>query len=222
MANPDLDPSWTKGLDVSHFQGTVDWNSVGRQGYRFAFIKATEGVSETDPEFSANWPGAKTAGLIRGAYHYYDPGSDPQEQAEHFLSTVWPEGGQPLLAPGDLPPALDIETAGSQSSEEVVQGIQSWFSLVRQRTLRIPILYTNRGFWDTLWTLQFGNHPLWVAEYGVEAPAPLPAGWQQWRFWQFSQAGSVEGISGPVDLDVFQGNPQSLQQMASSLAMPWL
>ena len=118
MADPDLDPSWVLGLDVSHYQGTVDWASVLRQGYRFAFIKATEGTTWTDPEFSANWAGAKGAGLLRGAYHYYEPGDDPGQQADFFLNTVWPHGGQPLLAPGDLPPVLDIETTGSQSAAE--------------------------------------------------------------------------------------------------------
>lgn len=219
MADPTLDPSWVHGLDVSHYQGTVSWAGVIQNGYRFAFVKATEGVSSTDPQFSTNWTGAKAAGLVRGAYHFYEPGSDPQQQAEHFLDTVWPEGGQPL--PGDLPPVLDVETTGGQSAEEIVQGIQTWLSLVQQRTLRIPILYTSHGFWDGLGTSQFGSHPLWVAEYGVAAPSPLPAGWQQWRFWQFSQTGSIEGISGDVDLDVFQGTLQQLQQMASSVAEPW-
>jgi lysozyme len=211
MADPELDPSWVLGLDVSHYQGTVDWASVARQGYRFAFLKATEGTSWIDPEFSTNWNGAQAAGLLRGAYHYYEPGSDPGEQAELFLNTVWPHGGQPLLAPGDLPPVLDIETTGSQSAEEVVQGIETWLSRVQQGTLRTPILYTGREFWDSLGTQQFGAFPLWIAEYGVAAPSPLPAGWQQWRFWQYSETGSVEGIEGDVDLDVFQGNLQDLQ-----------
>jgi len=221
MTNPDLDPSWPLGLDVSYCQGTVDWSSVARQGFKFAFIKATEGTSLTDSQFGPNWSGAKAAGLIRGAYHFYDPGKDPRQQAEHFLSIVWPDG-QPLFAPGDLPPVLDIETAGDQSAEEVVQGIQAWLSRVGQKTARVPILYTDRGFWDDLGTTQLGNHPLWVAETGVAAPSSLPAGWQTWLFWQFSQSGSMEGISGAVDLDVFQGSLQSLQQMASSPSTPGL
>jgi lysozyme len=227
MTDPNLDQSRVWGLDVSHYQGTVSWTSVAHKGYKFAFIKATEGASSTDPEFSANWTGAKVAGLIRGAYHYYDPGSDPQQQAEHFLSTVWPNG----LELGDLPPALDIETTGGQSAEEVVKGIQVWLSLVQQRTLRIPILYTNRGFWDGLATQQFGDYPLWVAEYGVAAPS-LPAGWSKWDFWQFSQTGKVEvkvEVEGKetskevdVDLDVYQGSLESLQQMAALFSTPGL
>lgn len=221
MTDSEHDP-WVWGLDVSHYQGTVHWASVAQKGYKFAFIKATEGDTWTDPRFRTNWRGAKAAGLVRGAYHYYEPGRDPQQQAEHFLSTVWPGSGQPLLAPGDLPPVLDIETTGGWSSEEVVREIQGWLSLVQQRTLRIPILYTNRGFWDGLRTLQFSGYPLWVAEYGAAAPSPLPAGWQQWSFWQHSQTGRIQGIQGDVDLNLFRGSLQDLQQMASSLSMPWI
>lgn len=220
MPNPILAPSWVLGLDVSHFQGAVDWNSLAQSGYKFAFIKATEGASEIDPEFSTNWSGAKSAGLIRGAYHYYDTGSDPLDQAEHFLSTVWPNGGQPLLAPGDLPPVLDFEQPNSQSSEEIINGIHRWLSLVRMKTLRIPILYTNLSSWEYLSTPQFGNHPLWIAEYQVAAPSALPMGWKQWCFWQFSSTGTLDEVSGPtVDIDVYQGDLQSLQQLASSVSM---
>ncbi|HSK81019.1 MAG TPA: GH25 family lysozyme [Thermoanaerobaculia bacterium] len=221
MTNPELDQKvW--GLDVSHYQETVQWAQVAQKGYKFAFIKATEGCAWTDPKFHTNWNGAKAASLMRGAYHYYEPGRDPQQQAEHFLSTVWPEGGQPLLATGDLPPVLDVETTGGRSAEEVVREIHRWLSLVQQRTLRVPILYTNRDFWDGLGTSQFGGYPLWVAEYGVAAPSPLPAGWRQWSFWQFSQTGRIGGIRGEVDLDLFRGSLQDLQQMASSLSMPWI
>jgi lysozyme len=218
MTDPSLDPSWATGLDVSHQQGIVDWSSLAMQGLGFAFIKATEGSSLTDPEFSANWSGAKEAGLVRGACHSYAPGSDPQQQAEHFLGTVWPDGGQ--LAPGDLPPVLYLWTTSGQSAGEIVQDIQRWLSLVAQKTQRIPILYTSREVWAGLETTQFGNYPLWVTEPGVASPSPLPASWQQWRFWQYLTGGSVEGISNEVSLDVFQGSLRSLQQMASSASMP--
>jgi lysozyme len=220
MANPELDPSWVLGLDVSHYQGTVDWASAARRGYRFAFMKATEGTAWTDPQFNTNWNGVHTAGLLRGAYHYYEPGSDPQQQAELFLRTVWPDDVQPLLAPGDLPPVLDVETTGGQSAAEVVQGIEAWLSLVQQKTLRLPIVYTGREFWDSLGTQQLGGNPLWVAEYGVTAPSPLPAGWRHWQLWQYSQTGSVEGVDGDVDLDVFQGSLQDLQRMGALFSTP--
>ncbi len=215
MANPTLDPTWPLGLDVSHYQGTIDWATVARQGFRFAFAKATEGTTWTDPEFAANWAGMQAAGLLRGAYHYYDPGSDPAGQADHFLATVWPNGGQ--LAPGDLPPVLDIEDMGSQTGVEIVQGIEAWLSRVRQATQCSPILYTNRTFWNELGSAQFGAYPLWIAEYGVATPV-LPAGWQQWRLWQYSETGSVAGITGDVDLDAFQGSPEDLARLAAQTA----
>ena len=202
-AQPTLDSTWPLGLDVSHYQGTIDWASVARQGFRFAIAKATEGTTWTDPELATNWPGMKAAGLLRGAYHYYDPGSDPAGQADHFLATVWPNGGP--LAPGDLPPVLDIEDMGSQTAAEIVQGIETWLSLVQQATQSAPILYTNHTFWNELGTAQFGAFPLWIAEYGVAAPV-VPAGWQQWQLWQYSETGSVAGITGDVDLDAFQGS----------------
>ncbi|HEY0555826.1 MAG TPA: GH25 family lysozyme [Thermoanaerobaculia bacterium] len=201
---------------MSHQQGTVDWNRLAMQGFGFAFIKATEGSSLTDPEFISNWSGAKAAGLVRGACHSYSPGSDPQQQAEHFLDTVWPGGGQ--LAPGDLPPVLYLWTIGGQSAGEVVQDIQRWLSLVSQRTQRIPILSTSPEVWAGLETTQFGNYPLWVTQSGAAAPA-LPASWQQWRFWQYSTGGSVDGIGTEASLDVFQGGLGSLQRIASSASM---
>lgn len=80
-----------QGIDVSHYQGTIDWGLVAEAGKVFTFIKATEGTSEVDPQFQANWSGANAAaGLLRGAYHFYQPGADPHQQAESFLSVVQP------------------------------------------------------------------------------------------------------------------------------------
>src|SRR5689334_1580650 len=88
-----------QGIDVSHYQGVIDWNQVAEAGTAFVFIKATEGTSYVDPQFQDNWSGAKAAGLLRGAYHFFQPGEDPQQQAEYFLSVV-------QTVPGDLPPVL--------------------------------------------------------------------------------------------------------------------
>ena len=195
-----------QGIDVSHYQGAVNWNQVAQTGMAFAFIKATEGISEVDPQFQANWSGAHAAGLLRGAYHFYDPGADPHQQAESFLSVVRPGAGA-------LPPALDVETSGEPS--EILAGIQVWLTAVEQATGRAPVLYTNPSFWAGLGTgaSGFGRFPLWIAEYGVTAPK-VPEGWTTWTFWQFSESGSVPGIQGPVDLDLFQGTLPALRQGA--------
>ena len=157
-----------------------------------------------DSQFQANWSGAQAAGLLRGAYHFYQPGADPRQQAAHFLDTV-------RMGPGDLPPALDVERAGEPGA--LISGIQAWLAAVEQATGRTPILYTNPTFWTELRTSDFGRFPLWIAEYGAPAPT-VPPGWQTWSFWQFSDAGTVLGIEGPVDLDRFHGTLGELRGMA--------
>lgn len=197
-----------QGIDVSHHQNTIDWNQVGAAGYQFAFIKALEGITSFDPDFQANWAGAEAVGLLRGAYHFYHPDDDPQEQAEAFLSIYQP-------SPGDLPPALDIEITDSQSASTIVQGIQVWLSTVAEKVGVPPILYTDPSFWKSLGTQQFGSYPLWIADYGVASPS-IPAGWTRWTFWQYSETGSVSGITGTVDLNHFQGSLEELQGMRIS------
>lgn len=198
--------SQVQGIDVSDHQGTVDWNAVRQAGQIFAFVKATDGITWTDPEFATNWSGAKAAGLLRGAYHFYETNDDPADQANNFLSAV-------QLEPGDLPPVVDIETTKSgQSAAQIVKDLQTWLDLVEQATGRVPIIYTNPSYWDSLGTSAFGRYPLWVAEYGVSSPK-LPSGWTSWTFWQFSESGTVAGISGSVDLDVFSGSLAELQGM---------
>jgi lysozyme len=191
-----------RGLDVSHYQGTIDWDLVAQAGIAFAFIKATQGTTNFDPQFQTNWNGAHAAGVLRGAYHFYQPGDDPHQQAVSFLSAVQPE-------PGELPPVLDVELPGESS--EIISGIEVWLATVEQAIGKIPILYTSPGFWSELGVSSFGRFPLWVAEYGVTSPK-IPEGWSTWAFWQDSENGSVPGIDTPVDLDLFQGTLQELQQ----------
>lgn len=192
-----------RGLDVSHYQGTIAWDQVAEAGMAFAFIKATEGTANVDPQFQTNWDGAGAAGLLRGAYHFYEPGSDPHQQALSFLSVVHP-------GPGDLPPVLDVEMPGEAS--EILAGIQVWLTAVEQAIGQAPILYTNPSFWTGLGFSGFGRFPLWIAEYGVASPK-VPEGWSTWTFWQDSETGSVPGIESSVDLDLFQGAPLDLQQL---------
>jgi lysozyme len=195
-----------QGIDVSHAQQTVDWNEVRQAGKVFVFIKATDGITYTDPLFAANWSGAKAAGLLRGAYHFYETNDDPAAQAENFLNVV-------KLEPGDLPPVVDIErTKGGESAGQIVRDLQTWLDMIERATGRVPILYTGPGYWDSLGTSAFGRYPLWVAEYGVQSPK-LPAGWASWAFWQFSESGTVAGIAGAVDLDLFNGSLAELQAL---------
>ena len=186
-----------QGIDVSHFQGTVSWQQVQQAGILFAFAKATDGLTFTDPDFAANWAGMKEAGLLRGAYHFFEPADDAAQQAEFFLSVV-------QLESGDLPPVLDVETAAS-TSEALWQGVQTWLEQVEAATGVQPILYMSPGFADEYAApSSLAAYPLWIADYEVSQPT-LPTGWTTWLIWQSSESGAMNGVTGAVDLDEVNG-----------------
>lgn len=209
MADPADVQGLAQGIDVSQDQGTVDWASVQAAGIAFVFVKATDGETYVDPNFAQNWAGAKAAGLLRGAYHFFRAEDDPQAQAEFFWKTV---GGV-----GELPMVVDVEESMGQSNSAVISNLTSFLASLQQWTNRQPMIYTDPGFWNGLGTSAFGDYPLWVADYGVAAPT-MPAGWTLWDFWQHSETGSVAGIQGNVDLNVFSGSLGALQQAFPSLA----
>ena len=199
-------PSRLAGIDVSHFQGHVDWQAVKAAGCAFAFAKATEGAGLTDPFFASNWAGMKAAGLLRGAYHFYRAQQPAAEQAAHFLSSV-------QFEPGDLPPVLDIEVNDGVTGQSLVGGVQTWLDAVEPAAGVTPILYTNTPFWDAHFSDQFSQYPLWIAHYGP-VPSPLPRGWTDWTLWQYSQSLHINGVNGAADHDYFNGPLTQLQALA--------
>lgn len=198
-----------QGIDVSHDQGTVDWPAVVQAGYVFTFIKATEGETYVDPEFERNWTGAKAAGLLRGAYHFFRAEDSPQSQVELFWKTVGDTGELPLV--------VDVEETMGVSAATLISNLTQFLAGLQQASGRMPMIYTGPGFWNGLGTAAFGGYPLWVAEYGVSQPR-LPDGWTSWAFWQHSESGSVPGIQGAVDLDVFNGPLPAFQQATAGWA----
>jgi len=196
------------GIDVSYYQGTVNWQSVKEAGNTFAFARATYGSSKVDSKFSANWSAMKAAGIIRGTYHFYVSANDPTAQANLFLQTVG------HLESNDLPPVLDVEAGGGTTN--LVNGVQQWLDIVEQGLGRTPMIYTGVSFWNDNMTSGFGRYPLWVAEYGVSTPKKVN-GWSTWAFWQYSQSGSVAGMN-PVDLDYFNGSLDDLLALIGASA----
>lgn len=115
------------GIDVSHFQGNVNWPAVKAAGIAFAFAKASDGNTYTDPQFANNWRGMQAAGILRGAYHFYESKDDPQTQAQQFLKVL----GQ--LGSNDLPPVVDIESStGSFGTQSLANNLQIWLDTVEQ------------------------------------------------------------------------------------------
>ncbi len=197
-ASPSASTTTTReGIDVSHYQGDVDWAQVKAAGKVFAFAKATQGATDVDPMFATNWPAMKQAGLVRGAYHFFQPDEDATAQAEHFIATV-------KLETGDLPPVIDIEVSEGQTTQNIDAGVKTWLERVAAAYGVQPIIYSDLSFLQQHLASGFSDYPLWIADYSQDPPEPS-GGWQKWTFWQYSQSGTVAGIDGDVDLDRFQG-----------------
>ncbi|WP_151087170.1 glycoside hydrolase family 25 protein [Hymenobacter baengnokdamensis] len=191
------------GIDVSAYQGHIDWPRVAQQQVRFAFIKATEGATLRDARFARNWREARAAGILSGAYHYFQPNRDGGEQADLFIDTV-------PLRPGDLPPVLDVEAPRFHDVAELRSEIRQWLEAVEAHYKVKPILYSNYAFYRRYLAGHFDDYPLWLAHYEVERPA-LPS--ERWIIWQHSDEAYVPGIRGTVDFNVFQGSYAALEAL---------
>jgi len=207
-----------KGVDVSNWQHTIDWTKVAGAGYRFAFGKATEGTTYSDPTYPANRSGSEGAGLAFGAYHFARPAGSSQAaatasaiaQADYFVDVAAPE-------PGELAPVLDLEATGSLSPTLLTQWTQAWLDEVYARTGVRSFVYSSPSFWndklaDTT-DIAASGYRLWVAHW-TSATAPwVPASnWDGtgWSFWQWTNKSTVPGISGRTDADRMNGtNPSS-------------
>jgi lysozyme len=197
------------GIDVSVYQDTVDWAAVAGAGKAFAIARINHGAT-MDVQFDANWKGIRDVGLVRGAYQYFDAGGDALEQAQIVVDKVG------KLGPGDLPAVLDIESADGQDPASIISQMHLWLDHVEATTGKKPIIYTAKYFWqDNVGTDEFDAYPLWVANYYVECPNMPDDAWAKWVFHQHADNGTVAGISGPVDLNRFNGSLEDLQALAS-------
>lgn len=205
-----------KGIDVSYYQKTIDWTKVKAAGMEFAFIKATEGTTLTDLKFQQNWANAKKAGITRGAYHFFRAKSSLQGQIDNFLKAL------PKLETGDLPPVLDVEIPEQWSHltvEKRMELILGWTSAVEQALGLAPILYLSASFaGDVLKSdSRLAQFPLWVAHYSNGTRPRVPKPWTRYTFWQYTDKGSVAGISGNVDLNRFNGSIEDLKKLTKQI-----
>ncbi|HVZ15697.1 MAG TPA: GH25 family lysozyme [Terriglobales bacterium] len=195
----------TRGIDVSHYQGKIDWQTVAGTGISFAFIKATDGLAKIDPKFEVNWRRAQAVELRRGAYHFFHAQQDSERQAQVFLAMLRKDHGE-------LPPVLDFETLDGASVDHALCGAKQWMEIVENEIGKKPILYTGPAFWTTtMGSVEiFADHPLWIAHYTDSDHPNVPQPWRNWAFWQKSEKGLIAGIKGPVDLDIYVGTVMEL------------
>lgn len=196
------------GIDVSWYQGYIDWPSVKQMRVQdvrigFAFIKATEGLGNRDRQFKRNWKKAKEAHLTRGAYHFFLATKSGKVQAQNFINSV-------DLEPGDLPPVLDIEQLYGVKPEKMRKEVQDWLTIVEKHYGVKPIVYTYVNFYSRFMTRQFDDYPLWAAHY-LEKDRPRID--RPWLFWQHSERGRVNGILRRVDFNVFNGDRSDFEDL---------
>src|SRR3954468_14312582 len=199
-------------IDVSHWQGHINWPALAKAGVVAAFIKATNGAFQTDDQYSRNIQGARAAGIKVGSYHFMLSSQDPDQQAEKFLATA--------SSAQDLLPALDCEwdLKGKHDrwldvpAKARVAMIGRFIARV-QKTLNVsPIIYTATSWWrpmlgtatkysGTKGAANFGDCPLWIAAYTKTPPRILPAPWAKWTLWQYTGSGKLPGVAGTVDIE---------------------
>jgi len=194
--NPMTQQTEIIGVDISKYQGEVDFKQLKAAGITYVFVKASEGNTYQDPLFARNFAQAKQAGLIVSAYHFYETNDAPNSQLENFTQLV-------TLSAGDLPPVVDIEKLHMQDDLMLTHHLQSYLIGLEKHYGVKPIIYTGLNFANQHVT-EFAQYPLWIAEYGRAQPT-LPTGWSNWTFWQWSQSHTLKGIEGQVDADKFNG-----------------
>lgn len=201
---PDTVCTKVRGIDVSRYQGNIDWDKVKEDGLLFAYCKATDGITYTDPDFEENWAKIGNINMLRGAYHFYESNDNPEEQALNFLKAI------SLLTEKDLPAVLDIEWNGFKQGTDTAQyreDILRWLSIVEDSTGKQPIIYTSASYANQyISSDEFAKYNLWVAEYGVSSPR-IPEIWENkgYLFWQKACKDTFSGISGTTDYDIFNG-----------------
>jgi lysozyme len=220
LAAAGVDP--LPGIDVSHWQGKIDWRKVAAAGVRFVFVKASQDETSTDKTFAGNVRGAAGAGLPVGAYHFAWPEThdDPDDEAAGFLRAVEPVGD--LLT---LPAVLDLEAnPGNLSPKALEQWALTWCEAVRTATGRMPLLYSGAGKAGSFVNVRLDGGKalaaagvrLWTARYrgaGAVDPGAALGAWKRWAIWQWTGHGRVDGIVGDVDRNWLAGGQAALDAL---------
>ncbi len=198
-----------RGVDVSHYQGDIDFETIAQQGISFAFIKATEGSGTTDERFAENWANARAAGLSAGAYHFFSFDSGGGTQADNFIAAVPAEEHA-------LPPVIDLEYYRSDDlpdADTVRENLAELLGRLHAEYGKTPIIYTTGTCYsDYLEDADLGtDYLLWIRS--VLTP---PASSLDWSFWQYNPRGILDGCTGGteyIDLNVFRGSLEELQAL---------
>ena len=206
LMNSHRDKSF--GIDISQYQGNILWDSVSLINEKFPidfiFVRATMGESAKDSKFAKNWDAVGKINKLRGAYHYFRPNENSVKQANNFIKTV-------TLKPGDLPPVLDIEERPRrQSMDSLRVGLKRWLERVEAHYKVKPIVYSGDSYFTDFLETEFKDYKLWIANYNFWVESPK----MHWDIWQFSEKGSVKGVKGFVDLNMYKSDVEDLEKLS--------
>lgn len=206
--NPDKNDYPVAGVDVSRYQGEIDWKTLSSQDIRFAYIKATEGSSFVDPQFEKNWKDAGNTDLRIGAYHFFSFESSGEKQAELYCNTVERVSNM-------LPPAIDVEYYGAFNAKSNID-----FNAIKQE-LRVlidkltdeygmkPVIYCDEKTYDSIVKDDFSDCDLWYRSVYSKIPDDI-----EWTFWQYSNRHALKGYNGKeryIDMNVFCGTASEFE-----------
>ncbi|MBR3916277.1 MAG: glycoside hydrolase family 25 protein [Bacteroidaceae bacterium] len=195
------------GIDVSRHQGEIDWNTLASENsmdapITFVYMKATEGSDHKDIRFDYNWENAKKHGFMRGAYHYFSTHSTGLAQANMFIKTV-------NVITGDLPPVVDVEEK-PDNKVQFMQELKIFISKIQEHYGVKPMIYTYKKYKERyLDDRFFDNYPTWIAHYYVDSLAVS----KNWTMWQCSDKGELPGIGHKVDINIFNGEIDKLENL---------
>jgi lysozyme len=200
-----------RGVDVSVYQGEIDWQVLSAEDIDFAILKATEGSGSQDSQFAANWAGARDTDLVVGAYHFMSFESPGETQAQNVIATVPAEAGT-------LPVTVDLEYYGDFSdnppSRETVRGIlDPLLAALEARYGVPPMIYATQASYDRYLRDGYSDTPIWIRSIANE---PSLAGGRAWTFWQYSSRERLPGYNGEeefIDMNVYEGTLDDLRGM---------
>ncbi len=195
-----------RGVDLSHYQGNIDWTVLSEQGIDFAYIKATEGSSHEDSQFQKNWSEASATDLRIGAYHFFSFESSGLTQAENYISKVCEVDNM-------LPPAVDVEPYGqyvelASDNTTVLENLRLWLQTIENYYGVKPIIYTTQAYYDTIQS-HFSEYDIWIRSV-FTAPSKKIS----WKIWQYSNRMRVDGYYGDeryIDMNAFSGTKEEFE-----------
>jgi lysozyme len=203
LSSPELARLHVRGIDVSYYQGEIDWPTVRASGIAFAYIKATEGGDYLDVKFKQNWHAAKAAGVKRGAYHFYNLCRPVRDQIAWFEQNVPRD-------PNALPPAIDMEWVPTSkncpirpSRAKIVADLQLFLEHIERHYGKRPVIYVTGSFHHDILEGAFNDYPFWLR--AIDGPPGQRYAFRPWQLWQYSARGTLPGVRGQIDKNAFAG-----------------